>query len=100
MLKGIQQSMRDKRWHDRHAKQLKRRKHIRQVHIDNQRIFIEARAKETKEAQRKADESATTPQKKDWNKLQWILMAIWFRITNPFRYLIRIIKYKYGNVQA
>ena len=97
MLKGIQQSMRNQGWHNSHAKQLRRRKRIRQLHIDRNRAFMTDRHEQQKELETKSKEMT---QKKDWGRLMYFLMGLWFKLTNPFRYLIRAIRYKYGNVQT
>ena len=97
MLKGVQENMRDQNWHERHMAKMKRRENIRQLHIDRNRAFMSARYEQQKELESKSSE---VDRKKDWNKLQYFLMGIFFFLTNPFRNLIKAIKYKYGNVQA
>ena len=98
MFKGTPLNMRDQGWHIKHMAKLKRRKEIRQLHIDQNRSYMTAQ----KEEQRKFDKLSEGAEKgkKDWNWFQRFIMAIWFRLTNPFRELLRTIKYKYGNVQA
>ena len=91
MFKGTPLDMRNQGWHTRHMEQLKRRKRIRQLHIEANRNFVSTQREMHKDLQSKADESALK-QKKDWNWFQWLIMAIWFRLTNPFRKLYGYVK--------
>lgn len=98
MLKGIPQEMRNQGWHIKHSATLKRREHIRKIHLALQKAFLS----KTREQQRKADESSKKAVDRDLKhgKLYWFLWRWYFKITNPFRRFIRLLKQKHAQVKT
>ena len=74
MNKGRPTQARDKRWHDRHLKRIKRREEIRRAHIQNFNLKVAAEKKQPEIIYKPIERTF-------WQKIKLFFKRLWNKVT-------------------
>ena len=92
MITKTEQLKRKRLWHSCHMAQLKRRKHLRVVHMLANRIETAKKIEIEKKTQEQIDNPKMNEHKRNW--LSWFFLRTYWVITDFFRRVARSLKTK------